>query len=148
MTAYDPSLFDAAAIERIARGVLDLSLPYEAWGHTAHFAAALWLLRHPPVLEAAGGMEAILRRYNKAVGVPDIPTRGYHDTITRASMRAACHVLARHAPDTPLDLVLTDLMEAEFGRPTWLLAYWRETLLMSLPARRSWVEPDLAAFPY
>jgi hypothetical protein len=148
MTCFRPEDFSVPAIERIAHGLLDLTLPYAEWGHAAHFAAALWLLRHPGVLEREGGMAPILRRYNKAAGVPEGPTRGYHETITRASMRAASHWLERHLPGDPLDRVLASLMAAEPGKPKWLLAYWRESTLMSPEARRAWVEPDLAALPF
>jgi hypothetical protein len=148
MTEPLPEALDAASIERIAHGLLDLNLPYAEWGHTAHFAAALWLLRNSDVLAANGGMEPILRRYNKAVGIPDIPTRGYHDTITKASMHAAAFVLRRHAPDAPLGAVLADLLAAEFGDPDWLLSYWSRDLLMSNNLRRKWSDPDLAAFRY
>ena len=48
-------------IERIACGLLDLSLPKPEWTHRAHFAAALWLLAHPEKLVKAGGMAAIIR---------------------------------------------------------------------------------------
>lgn len=93
-------------------------------------------------------MEAILRRYNRAVGIPDIPTRGYHDTITTASMRAAPWYLGKHAPNASLADVLADLMSGELGDPKWLLTYWSEESLMSLEARRGWVEPDLRELPF
>jgi hypothetical protein len=38
--------FDSdAAIEGIARRLLDCSLPKAEWTHAAHFAAAFWLIR-------------------------------------------------------------------------------------------------------
>jgi hypothetical protein len=137
-----------AAIAKVARAVLDTTFPYALWGHSAHFAAALWLLRNPEVLEREGGMEAILRRYNKAVGVPDLPTRGYHETITAASMRAAQFFLEKHGKNAKLSEVLQNLMESEPGNSKWLLSYWTEESLMSPSARYGWLEPDLTPFPY
>ena len=119
-------------IERIAAGVLDLTHPYAEWTHAAHFAAALWLLRRPAVLRQHGGMEPIIRRYNEAVGVPNTDTRGYHATITEA--RA----------DAPLASILAALLASPLGQSRWLLAYWSEPRLMSVEARRSWLEPDQA----
>lgn len=136
------------SISRIARDVLDTTYPYSEWGHAAHFAVALWLLRHPDVLAAQGGIKAILRRYNVSVGIPDVPTRGYHETITAASMRAAAWFLAKHDEGTTLATVLADLMSSEPGEPNWLLAYWSKPLLESLRAQREWLEPDLLPFPY
>lgn len=137
-----------ANIARIAEGVLDLTLPYAAWTHAAHFAAALWLLRHPDALLRHGGMEPIIRRYNEAVGVPNTESRGYHATITEASLRATAHLLDRAGPDAPLAPILATLLASPLGQSRWLLAHWSEPRLMSVEARRAWLEPDLAPLPY
>ncbi|WP_156427320.1 hypothetical protein [Novosphingobium sp. Fuku2-ISO-50] len=39
---------DDDAIERTARAMIDCSLPKAQWTHAAHFAVALWILRHRP----------------------------------------------------------------------------------------------------
>src|SRR5687768_16980767 len=135
-------------IERIAAGVLDRTLPYAEWTHAAHFAAALWLLRHPGTLRRHGGIEPVIRRYNEAVGVPNSDTRGYHATITIASLRAAGHALAGAGPDAPLAPLLAALLSSPLGQSRWLLAHWSEPRLTSLAARRGWLEPDLAPLPY
>jgi hypothetical protein len=135
-------------IARIAAGVLDRTHPYPEWTHAAHFAAALWLLRHPNVLRRHGGIEPIIRGYNEAVGVPNSDTRGYHATITIASLRATAHALAQAAPDAPLAPILAALLASPLGRSRWLLAHWSEPRLMSVEARRGWLEPDLAPLPY
>lgn len=135
-------------IARIAAGVLARTLPYAEWTHAAHFAAALWLLRHPEVLLQHGGMEPVIRGYNEAVGVPNTDTRGYHATITEASLRAAAHLLAEAGPRAPLAPVLAALLASPLGQPRWLLAHWSELRLTSVAARRGWLEPDLAPLPY
>ena len=135
-------------IERIAAGVLDLTHPYAEWTHAAHFAAALWLLRHPAILRQHGGMEPVIRRYNEAVGVPNTETRGYHSTITEASLRATAHLLDEAGPADPLASVLTALLASPLGQSRWLLVHWSEPRLMSVEARRGWLEPDLAELPY
>lgn len=142
MTSYDDE-----TIARIAHGVLDTTWPYAEWSHAAHFAAALWLLRHPAVLAEHGGIECVIRRYNRAVGVPESPTRGFHATITEASMRIAALELARHGPGVPLSRVLAAIVTSPLGRSGWLLTYWSEALLMSPEARANWIEPDLAPLP-
>lgn len=135
-------------IERIAAGVLDLTHPYAEWTHAAHFASALWLLRHPDVLIARGGMEQVIRRYNEAVGVPNTETRGYHATITEASLRASAGLLNDAGADAPLAQVLAALLASPLGQSRWLLAYWSEPRLMSVEARRGWIDPDLVSLPY
>lgn len=135
-------------IERIAEGVLARTHPYAEWTHAAHFAAALWLLRHPQVLLERGGMEPVIRRYNEAVGVPNSDTRGYHATITEASLRASAAALEAAGPGAPLAPILAALLASPLGQSRWLLAHWSEPRLMSVAARRGWVDPDLAPLPY
>lgn len=142
------SEFSDSDIERIAKGVLERTHPYAEWTHTAHFAAALWLLRHPDVLVQHGGMAPVIRRYNETVGVPNTQTRGYHTTITLASLRAAASFLADAAPDAELAPILANLLASPLGGSRWLLPYWTEARLMSRLARREWVEPDRLPLPY
>lgn len=134
-------------IERIAHGLIDRTLPKSEWTHRAHFAAALWLLAHPPVLARSGGMAPLIRAYNTATGVANSATSGYHETITRASLRGAVAALADH-PREPLGAVLDALMAGPLGNKRWPLAYWSVAVLMSADARRRWVEPDLAPLPW
>ena len=134
-------------IERIACGLLDLSLPKPEWTHRAHFAAALWLLAHPDVLASEGGMAPIIRRYNEATGVANTNTAGYHETITTASLRGAAAYLAE-LDDVSLGKTLDTLMSGPLGEKKWPLSYWSEDLLMSAAARGSWREPDLAPLPW
>ena len=93
-------------------------------------------------------MAPVIRRYNEAVGVPNSDTRGYHATITEASLRATAQALAEAGPDAPLAPVLAALLASPLGQSRWLLAHWSEPRLMSLAARRGWLEPDLAPLPY
>lgn len=134
-------------IIRIAHGLIDCTLPRSDWTHRGHFAAALWLGAHPEVLAREGGMAALIRRYNVATGVANTDTDGYHETITRASMAGAAAMLADN-PGRPLGAVLDSLMEGPLGNKHWPFAYWTEARLMSLLARREWVEPDLAPLPW
>lgn len=133
-----------AEIDRIASGVLDLSLPKAEWTHAAHFALALWLLRHREDVPAI--MPGIIRAYNVATGGENTDTAGYHETITQASLRAA--KAFGFAPDYPLHELTNQLMRSELGRSDWLLAYWTKDRLFTALARREWVEPDLKALGF
>jgi hypothetical protein len=137
-----------AEIERIGRGLVDRSLPKREWTHAAHFAAALWLLRHRRELEPAVEMPRLIRAYNEATGVANTDTGGYHETITLASLRAARSVLDRHGESAPLHSVANDLLASELGRSDWLLLYWSRARLFSVEARRLWIEPDLKPLPF
>src|SRR6201989_1171391 len=91
-----------ADIIRIGEGFLTCTLPRAEWTHAAHFAAALWLMRYRPELDAAQTMPGLIRGYNESVGGVNDDTSGYHQTITQASLRAARGVLDAYPPDMPV----------------------------------------------
>lgn len=140
------SIDSEADIERIARALIDRSLPKIEWTHAAHFAVALWLLRHRG-LWAMTEMPGLIRAYNESTGVPNSATSGYHETITLASLRAA-YAWLNERPQAPLHVVLRELLDSAYGRSDWPLTYWSRSLLFSVTARRSWVDPDLQPLPF
>ena len=111
-----------AEIERIARGLIDRSLPKSEWTHAAHFAAAVWLLKRGG-LRAMSEMGPLIIAYNEATGVANTETSGYHETITLASLRAA-HSWLLNRPDAPLHVVLGEMLATSLGRSDWLFTYW------------------------
>lgn len=151
-----------SSIARIASGVLDRSLPKSEWTHPAHFAVALWLLRHQAGFIGRRDMPGIIRAYNLSTGTPNTATSGYHHTITLASLAAAGAALLAAAPQAPsaapsavpavpavpLHVILDDLLSGPCGRSDWLLTYWTRARLFSSAARSEWVEPDIAALPF
>ncbi|WP_174842464.1 hypothetical protein [Steroidobacter cummioxidans] len=134
------------AIERIALGVLDRTLPKSEWTHAAHFAAALWVLRRPG-MNAERDMPRLIRAYNLATGVANTDSSGYHETITLASLRAARDWLAK-SPEKALHEALDELLASRYGRSDWLLEYWSKPMLFSVMARRAWIDPDRKALPF
>lgn len=140
------AVFSDVVIERVARGLIERTLPKPEWTHAAHFAAALWLLRRRGAA-ALIDMPPLIRAYNEATGTVNSDTSGYHETITLASLRAAAAWLAarpRRAPHS----VLRELLDSPYGRSDWLLQYFSKDLLFSSAARRSWVDPDLRPLPF
>jgi hypothetical protein len=136
---------DEAAITRIATGLLSATLPKAEWTHAAHFAAALWILRHRP--ETADAMPDVIRTYNVATGGVNSDMAGYHETITRASMRVAAQWLAGYPEERPLADILAALLDSPYGRSDWLLAHWSRECLFGTEARRRWIDPDLTPLP-
>ena len=145
MTQFYP---DDAAITQLAAGVLDRSLPKSAWTHAAHFALALWLLRHQPDAATPDAMRSTIRAYNEATGTVNSDSSGYHHTITIASLRGAAAQLAAADATVPLHSILDALMAGPLGQSGWLIAYWSKERLFSADARRAWVEPDIQALPF
>ncbi len=130
-------------IERIGRGITDRTLPKAEWTHAAHWAGAVWLIRHPDY-HAETDMPGIIRAYNTACGVPNTDTEGYHETITLASLIIARAFLRKHPDDTPSYLVVNDLLASGYDRSDWIFCHWSRDKLFSVAARRSWASPDLA----
>ena len=143
-----PVYTSESEIIRIGEGFAACSLPRSEWTHAAHFAAALWLLRTRPELDAAAVMPGMIRAYNDSVGRVNDDSGGYHETITQASLRALKGVLEANPPDMPLFQIVNALMASGLGNPNWLLEYWSQGRLMSVEARRQWLEPDLKPLPF
>ena len=135
-------------ILRIGEGMTACTLPRAEWTHAAHFAAALWLMRYRPEREASLEMPRLIRAYNESVGRVNDDSGGYHETITQASLRAARGVFGSFPADMPVYRIVNALMSTNFANPNWLLEYWTRERLMSVEARRSWLEPDLKPLPF
>ena len=143
-----PIFANEAEIIHIGEGLFTATLPRTEWTHAAHFAAALWLMRYRPELDAAETIPGLIRAYNESVGRVNDDSGGYHETITLASLRAARGVLEAFAPDVPVYRIVNALMSGTLANPNWLLEYWSRERLMSVEARRTWVEPDLKPLPF
>ncbi len=93
----------------------------------------------------ARDMPGLIRAYNESVGRVNDDSGGYHETITLASLRAARGVLDAYPADMPVYRIVNALMSSNLANPNWLLEYWSRDRLMSVEARRQWLEPDLKA---
>jgi hypothetical protein len=136
-----------AEIDRIARGFCARTLAKEEWTHQAHFATALWLMLRRPDLAPECDMPGMIAAYNESVGGVNSDTAGYHETITQASLRAARAVLAELPDAVTPEAALAALMDSPMGGKDWLFTHWSRERLMSVEARRGWVEPDLMPLP-
>ena len=135
-----------ADIDHIGLGVIYRTLPKPEWTHAAHFACALWLIRHRPDWTLETRLPQLIRAYNEATGVANTDTEGYHETITQASLAAARALLAAQPADRPLCEVVGELMAGPLGRSGWPLVFWSKERLFSVEVRRGWVDADLAPF--
>lgn len=131
----------------IGRGLLDRTLPKVRWTHAAHFAATLWLLTCCPDVDCDRELPGIIRAYNETTGVANTDSSGYHETITRASLRAARAFLSEDGA-RPLFATCNALLSSRLGKSDWLLAHWSRPRLFSAEARQVWVEPDLQPLPF
>ncbi len=92
-------------------------------------------------------MPGIIRGYNESVGGVNDDTQGYHDTITRAYLRGVRMFLEETDATRPINELVNELLHSPMGKRDWPLRFWSKERLMSVEARRRWVEPDLRAMP-
>lgn len=127
---------------RVARALIDRTLPKSEWTHHAHLRAGLWhVVEYGPIT----ALELLRRRiseYNESVGTANTDTSGYHETITRFYVTVIDRFLAGADRSRDLD-ALADQLIAAYGDRRLPLHHYSESRLFSPVARRSWVEPDL-----
>jgi len=146
-TEYSPRLFERdSEIRALGEGLLACALPREAWTHEAHLGACLWLLSERPDVDVDAEIGGIIRRFNESVGGVNDDTQGYHDSITRAYVAGVRRFLSETA-ETGLAARVNTMLLSDVGRRDWPLRFYSHDLLFSVPARREFVEPDLAPLP-
>jgi hypothetical protein len=135
------------AIRRVGEGMLACTLPKAEWTHEAHLAACAWLILERPDILPERDLPRLIRRYNESVGGVNSETEGYHETITRVSIRGVRAALARSSGEGSLCARVNFLLGEPEGRRDWPLRFYSRELLFSTAARLGWAEPDLASLP-
>lgn len=118
------------------------TLPKPRWTHQAHLVVGLWYVLHYGKEEAAPLVRNGIRRYNEAVGTPNTDDSGYHETITIFYIWFIDRFLTHTDRQRPLAEIVYELLAKHSDRNLPLQYYSRERL-MSVAARREWLEPDL-----
>ena len=148
MTEFRPRFFTTdAEIEHLGEGLLACTLSKEEWTHEAHLAATTYLLLRRPDIDLDKELPGIIRRFNESVGGVNSDSEGYHETITRAFLRAVRLFLAEADAKAPLHELVNELLLSPMGRRDWPLRFYSAERLFSVEARRHFVPPDLAALP-
>lgn len=148
MTEFPVRHFDSdETVAHVGEGLLSRTLPREEWTHEAHLAATTYLTLRRPEISLDAELPHIISRYNESVGGVNDDTQGYHDTITRAYLRGVRLFLEEADTRRPIHELVNELLMSPMGRRDWPLRFWSKERLMSVEARRSWVEPDLKAMP-
>ena len=148
MTDYSPRLFTSdAEIAHLGEGLLVPSLKREDWTHEAHLGATTYLLLKRPDVDVEHELPGLIRRFNASVGGVNSDSEGYHETITRAYVRGIRLFVEEADRTLPLYALVNELLLSPMGRRDWPLRFWSKDRLMSVEARRNFVEPDLAAMP-
>jgi len=148
MTEFPVRHFDTdEAVAHVGEGLLARSLKRDEWTHEAHLAATLYLLLKHTEIDLDAELPSLIRRFNESVGGVNDDTQGYHDTITKAYLRGIRLFLAEADTAKPIHEQVNDLLHSPMGRRDWPTRFFSRERLMSVEARRHWVEPDLRAMP-
>ena len=148
MTDYTPRLFSIdSEVAHIGEGLVARTLPRAEWTHEAHLAATTYLLTTRPDIDLDTQLPDIIRGYNESVGGVNDDTQGYHETITRLFLHGVRLFLAAADPEEPLHERVNALLLSPMGGRDWPLRFYSAQRLFSVEARRTFVEPDLAALP-
>jgi hypothetical protein len=135
------------AVAHVGEGLLARTLPREEWTHEAHLAATTYLILKHREIDLDTELRGIISRYNESVGGTNNDTEGYHDTITHAYLRGIRLFLEEADASRLIHELVNELLMSPMGRRDWPLRFWSKERLMSVEARRGWVEPDLADMP-
>jgi hypothetical protein len=111
------------------------------WTHRAHLAVGTWHVHQIGPDDALLRLRVGIRLLNDAHGTPNTDSNGYQETITRAYVQLIAGFVAGHAGTAPADCVQA-ILASPLASNDALLAYYSKDLLMSVEARRNWVEPD------
>jgi hypothetical protein len=121
------------------------AIPLEEWTHEAHLRMAFILLEELPFEDAVERMRHGIQRLNRAQGVENSATSGFHETLTVAWARL---VAARvRSCDAGLDsLGFLAVYRKVLGQRAIFDYYTRERVFTE-EARFSFVEPDRRLLP-
>lgn len=148
MTEYSPRLFASdAEIGRLGEGLLACGLSRQDWTHEAHLAATAYLLLRHSEIDLDTALAGLIRRFNESVGGVNDDTQGYHDTITCVFLHGVRLFLSEADTGAPLHQLVNTLLLSPAGKREWPLRFYSHERLMSVDARRGFVDPDLRALP-
>jgi hypothetical protein len=148
MTEFPVRHFETdEAVARVGEGLLACKLPREEWTHEAHLAATIYLLLKHPEIDLAAELPGLIRRYNERVGGVNDDTQGYHETITRMYLRGVRLFLEEADTRRPIHELVNELLHSPMGKRDWPLRFYSRERLMSVEARRDFIEPDVRALP-
>jgi len=148
MTDYQPRLFHSdAEVEHLGEGLMARTLRKEEWTHEAHLGATTYLLLKRPDIDVDRALPGFIRAFNESVDGVNNDSEGYHETITRAYLRGIRLFLEEADVKRPLHELVNELLLSPMGRRDWPLRFWSKERLLSVEARRNYLEPDLAALP-
>lgn len=119
--------------------------PHEDWHHKEHIKVAYLYLRAMPFAAAMERLREKIKAHNAAHHVPDLPTSGYHETMTGAWLRLVYLTLCEYGPAASADAFYEE--SPQLSQKKILRLFYSRELMMSPRAKLEFLEPDLGPFP-
>lgn len=120
------------------------TLPEWAWTHEAHLICALSVLSHFGIERAPAAMRERILKYNEAVGKVNSDTSGYHETVTFFWLKAIWERLSKNGKIAFDQATLDELLSSiDLANRNLFLKSYSEKRILSVEARKKYVEPDL-----
>jgi len=121
------------------------TFPFDQWHHRAHVKLAyLYAMRFGFEI-AARKLRDGIRAYNAANNVQDMPTSGYHETMTMAWLHIIHATVQVYGPRETADEFVD--FHPQLGQKKILRLFYSPDLFMSPQAKREFLEPDLTGPP-
>jgi hypothetical protein len=121
------------------------TFPFDQWHHRAHVKLAyLYAVRFGPEM-AARKLRDGIRAYNAANHVEDLPTSGYHETMTMAWLHIIQATIQIYGPRATADEFFD--FHPQLSQKKILRLFYSPELFMSPKAKQEFMEPDLTGFP-
>jgi hypothetical protein len=119
--------------------------PLEKWHHRDHIKLAYLYLERYPFDEAATKIRDGIKAHNAAHDIPDLPTSGYHETMTRAWLRLVDVTICEYGLAESADAFYE--LHPELSQKKTLRLFYSRERFMSPLAKYEFVESDLTPLP-
>jgi GNAT superfamily N-acetyltransferase len=140
-----PALHFAAEseVDSFVRLFQTRTLPKPQWNHHAHLVVGLWHVLHHPRDTALELLRDGIRSYNEATGTPNTDTQGYHETWTVFFVHALDGYARSRAASHDRLALFNALPASRLADKFLSLAFYTRERMMSVTARRQFVEPNV-----
>ena len=143
----EDALYPITKAEQLIQGFLNCKLEKGQFSHEAHLVSALFLLsKHGdntlPIIRQH------LKDYLQSIGVESTATSGYHETLTVFWLWRVKKQFADKNGSVPWNQEVVDKLVEDFEiteRNIWL-EYYSKDRMMSVEARKQFIEPDIKPF--
>lgn len=119
--------------------------PKAEWHHRQHIKVAYLYLRRYPLDVASIKISERIQAYNKAHGVAESLTSGFHETMTQAWLRLVHFTLCEYGPADNADAFFDQ--NPQLSEKRVLRFFYTRERFLTPEAKATFVEPDLTPLP-